>query len=87
MDFSLKEPKERTLEERQREIRSDFQAGRSVVVDIVAVLRGWCVCRWLVYLAVRGVLGRVVGIAEYNSAAIACQDKFCGLTFSGVSLM
>jgi hypothetical protein len=42
LDFSLKEPKERTLEERQREIRSDFQAGRSVVVvgAIVAVFGG-----------------------------------------------
>jgi uncharacterized protein YheU (UPF0270 family) len=45
LDFSLKEPKERTLEERQREIRSDFQAGRAVVVvgAIVNVSRvvGW----------------------------------------------
>jgi hypothetical protein len=40
LDFSLKEPKERTLEERQREIRSDFQAGRSVVGAIVAVFWG-----------------------------------------------
>jgi hypothetical protein len=31
----LKVPKERTLEERQREMRSDFQAGRSVEVDIL----------------------------------------------------
>ena len=37
MDFSLKEPKERTLEERQREMREDFQAGRSVVAALVAV--------------------------------------------------
>jgi hypothetical protein len=36
LDFSLKEPKERTLEERQREMREDFQAGRSVEA-IVAV--------------------------------------------------
>ena len=36
LDFSLKEPKDRTLEERQREIREDFQAGRSVEA-IVAV--------------------------------------------------
>jgi hypothetical protein len=31
----LKEPKERTLEERQREMREDFQAGRSVVAIVV----------------------------------------------------
>jgi hypothetical protein len=49
LDLSLKVPKERTLEERQREMRSDFQAGRSVVEDIVA--RFWGVCclliRWM----------------------------------------
>jgi len=39
LDFSLKEPKERTLEERQREMREDFQAGRSVEA-IVAVAVG-----------------------------------------------
>ena len=39
LDFSWKEPKERTLEERQREMREDFQAGRSVEA-IVAVAVG-----------------------------------------------
>jgi hypothetical protein len=39
LDLSLKVPKDRTLEERQREMRSDFQAGRSVEVDMV--MRVW----------------------------------------------
>jgi hypothetical protein len=58
LDLSLKVPKERTLEERQSEMRSDFQAGRSVVEDMV--VRVWRVCclliRWMVF-----VLRRVNG--------------------------
>ena len=48
MDLSLKVPKERTLEERQREMREDFQAGRSVVaiVAVVCCEVGVVVCAW-----------------------------------------
>ena len=36
LDFSLKEPKDRTLGERQREMREDFQAGRSAEAIVAA---------------------------------------------------
>jgi hypothetical protein len=37
----LKEPKDRTLEERQREMRSDFQAGRSDVEEAIFAVLKW----------------------------------------------
>jgi hypothetical protein len=95
LDFSLKEPKERTLEERQREMSEDFQAGRSVE----AIVYGMSL--WMkIGGGNLGILGGtqllVKGIAVFSvdaisrmtrregAAAIAASDKFCGLTFGGV---
>jgi len=79
------------LEERQREMREDFQAGRSVGVAIVAVRLEW---------ETRGSVSIVSGLfsedllccvpvpesqGERTGAAIAASDKFCGLTFGGVN--